>query len=85
MNFETFIGLEIHIQLITETKIFCGCKSKFGDEPNSNVCPVCLGYPGVLPALNEEAVKLSYIVCRAMNCKLAEKGVFERRIIFIRI
>ncbi len=77
--YETFIGLEIHIQLLTETKIFCGCKSKFGDEPNSNVCPVCLGYPGVLPALNEEAVKLSYIVCRAMNCELATNGVFERK------
>ncbi len=79
INYETFIGLEIHIQLLTETKIFCGCKSKFGDKPNSNVCPVCLGYPGVLPALNEEAVKLSYIVCRAMNCTLADYGVFERK------
>ena len=78
-GYETFIGLEIHIQLLTDTKIFCGCKSKFGDKPNSNVCPVCLGYPGVLPALNEHAVKLSYIVCRAMNCKLAEYGVFERK------
>ena len=78
-GYETFIGLEIHIQLLTETKIFCGCKSKFGDKPNSNVCPVCLGYPGVLPALNEHAVKLSYIVCRAMNCDLAKYGVFERK------
>ncbi|MBI9107169.1 MAG: Asp-tRNA(Asn)/Glu-tRNA(Gln) amidotransferase subunit GatB [Spirochaetales bacterium] len=78
-EYETFIGLEIHIQLLTETKIFCGCKSKFGDEPNSNVCPVCLGYPGVLPALNEEAVRLSYIVCRAMNCRLSENAMFERK------
>ncbi|MDC7125305.1 MAG: Asp-tRNA(Asn)/Glu-tRNA(Gln) amidotransferase subunit GatB [Spirochaetales bacterium] len=78
-KYDTFIGLEIHIQLLTETKIFCNCKSNFGDEPNSNVCPVCLGYPGVLPALNEEAVKLSYIVCRAMNCDLAKEGVFERK------
>ena len=78
-NYETFIGLEIHIQLLTETKIFCGCKSRFGDGPNTNVCPVCLGYPGVLPALNEHAVKLSYIVCRAMNCELAREGVFERK------
>ena len=77
--YETFIGLEIHIQLLTDTKIFCGCKSKFGDKPNSNVCPVCLGYPGVLPALNEHAVKLSYIVCRAMNSNLATEGVFERK------
>ena len=78
-KYETFIGLEIHIQLLTETKIFCGCKSKFGDQANSNVCPVCLGYPGVLPALNEHAVELSYIVCRAMNCDLAMEGVFERK------
>ena len=78
-NYETFIGLEIHIQLLTETKIFCDCKSKFGDKPNSNVCPVCLGYPGVLPALNEHAVELSYIVCRAMNCDLAKEGMFERK------
>ena len=77
--YETFIGLEIHIQLLTETKIFCGCRSKFGDEPNSNVCPVCLGYPGVLPALNGEAVKLSYIVCSAMNCELSKNAVFERK------
>ena len=77
--YETFIGLEIHIQLLTDTKIFCGCKSQFGDKPNSNVCPVCLGYPGVLPALNEHAVKLSYIVCRAMNCDLAKEGMFERK------
>ncbi|MDC7226143.1 MAG: Asp-tRNA(Asn)/Glu-tRNA(Gln) amidotransferase subunit GatB [Spirochaetales bacterium] len=78
-SYETFIGLEIHIQLLTETKIFCGCKSKFGDKPNSNVCPVCLGYPGVLPALNEHAVELSYKVCRAMNCDLAKEGMFERK------
>ena len=77
--YDTFIGLEIHIQLLTETKIFCGCRSKFGDKPNSNVCPVCLGYPGVLPALNEHAVRLSYIVCRAMNCDLAKEGMFERK------
>ncbi len=78
-KYETFIGLEIHIQLLTETKIFCDCKSSFGDKPNTNVCPVCLGYPGVLPALNERAVELSYIVCRAMNCELAKDAVFERK------
>ena len=78
-NYETFIGLEIHIQLLTETKIFCDCRSSFGDKPNSNVCPVCLGYPGVLPALNGHAVELSYRVCRAMNCDLAKEGVFERK------
>lgn len=76
---ETFIGLEIHIQLLTKTKIFCGCKNEFGAPPNTNVCPVCMGYPGVLPALNKEAVRKAYIVCRALNCHLNEKAVFERK------
>ena len=76
---ETFIGLEIHIQLITKTKIFCGCRNSFGDPPNTNICPVCLGYPGVLPVLNGEAVRKSYILCRALNCSLGEKAVFDRK------
>lgn len=79
MEFETFIGLEIHMQLITNTKIFCSCKNSFGDPPNTNVCPVCMGYPGVLPCLNEEAVRKSYIMCLAMNCHLNEKAVFDRK------
>jgi len=79
MDYQIFIGLEIHIQLLTKTKIFCGCPNRFGDEPNTNVCPVCLGYPGVLPSLNEEAVKKSYLVARALNCRLSEKAVFERK------
>ena len=65
---ESFIGLEIHIQLLTKTKVFCNCKNEFTHVPNSHVCPVCMGYPGVLPVLNEEAVRKAYIVCRAMNC-----------------
>lgn len=77
--FETFIGLEIHIQLITQTKIFCGCRNSFGDPPNTNVCPVCMGYPGVLPVLNEEAVRKSYLMCLALNCTLSEKAVFDRK------
>ncbi|MCQ2604030.1 MAG: Asp-tRNA(Asn)/Glu-tRNA(Gln) amidotransferase subunit GatB [Spirochaetia bacterium] len=76
---ETFIGLEIHIQLLTKTKIFCNCKNEFSHIPNTNVCPVCMGYPGVLPRLNEEAVRKAYIVCRALNCHLNEKAVFERK------
>jgi aspartyl-tRNA(Asn)/glutamyl-tRNA(Gln) amidotransferase subunit B len=79
MDYQIFIGLEIHIQLLTKTKIFCGCPNRFGDEPNTNICPVCLGYPGVLPSLNEEAVKKSYLVARALNCRLSEKAVFERK------
>lgn len=79
MDYQIFIGLEIHIQLLTRTKIFCGCPNRFGDEPNTNVCPVCLGYPGVLPSLNGEAVKKSYLVARALNCRLSEKAIFERK------
>jgi len=77
--FQSYIGLEIHIQLTTASKVFCGCRAAFGGEPNTNVCPVCLGYPGVLPALNEEAMRLSYLVARALNCSLNEQAVFERK------
>lgn len=77
--YQSFIGLEIHIQLLTETKIFCGCRAAFGDEPNSNVCPVCMGYPGVLPALNERAMHMAYLVARALNCTLAPQTGFDRK------
>ncbi len=77
--YQTFIGLEIHIQLLTKTKVFCGCRAAFGDEPNTNVCPVCMGYPGVLPALNEEAIKMAYIVAKALNCTLNPMAIFERK------
>jgi len=78
-KYQTFIGLEVHIHLITESKVFCGCKNVFGSEPNTNVCPVCMGYPGVLPSLNKEAVKKAYQVAMALNCHLNEKAVFERK------
>ncbi len=77
--YQSFIGLEIHIQLLTETKVFCGCRAAFGDEPNTNVCPVCLGYPGVLPTLNEAAIRMAYIVARTLNCTLTEQTLFERK------
>ncbi len=79
MKYESFIGLEIHIHLLTESKVFCSCSMKFGEEPNTNVCPVCMGYPGVLPVLNEQAVKYSYMVCKALNCELSRHAVFERK------
>ncbi len=79
MKYQTFIGLEVHIQLLTNTKIFCGCRNSFGDEPNTNVCPVCMGYPGVLPSLNQEAVRMSYLVAMALNCHLNKSAVFERK------
>jgi aspartyl-tRNA(Asn)/glutamyl-tRNA(Gln) amidotransferase subunit B len=77
--YQSFIGLEIHIQLTTRSKVFCGCRAAFGEEPNTNVCPVCLGYPGVLPALNREAVRQAYLVARALDCRLNPMGVFERK------
>ncbi|NQT57570.1 MAG: Asp-tRNA(Asn)/Glu-tRNA(Gln) amidotransferase subunit GatB [Bacteroidetes bacterium] len=77
--FQTFIGLEIHIHLLTKTKVFCGCKSAYGDKPNTNICPVCLGYPGVLPTVNEEALKMSYMVGVATNCELSTHTLFERK------
>lgn len=73
------IGLEIHIRLSTKTKIFCACKANYGDEPNTNVCPVCMGYPGSLPALNEEAMRMGYALAKALNCTLAPSCMFERK------
>ncbi|MCF7948979.1 MAG: Asp-tRNA(Asn)/Glu-tRNA(Gln) amidotransferase subunit GatB [Spirochaetia bacterium] len=78
-EYRTFIGIEIHIQLLTNTKVFCECPVGFGDEPNTNVCPICLGYPGVLPALNEEALFKAYQVATALNCRLSPSTVFERK------
>jgi aspartyl-tRNA(Asn)/glutamyl-tRNA(Gln) amidotransferase subunit B len=77
--YQSFVGLEIHIQLLTRSKVFCSCRAAFGEEPNSNICPVCMGYPGVLPALNEEAVRQAYLVCAALECRLNESGIFERK------
>lgn len=77
--YQSFIGLEVHIHLLTKTKVFCGCRAAFGDEPNTNVCPVCMGYPGVLPALNAEAMRMSAVVARALNCAISPVTWFERK------
>lgn len=77
--YDSFIGLEIHIQLLARTKVFCSCRAAFGGEPNTNVCPVCMGYPGVLPALNEQAIRMAYVVSRALNCELSDNAVFDRK------
>jgi aspartyl-tRNA(Asn)/glutamyl-tRNA(Gln) amidotransferase subunit B len=77
--YQSFVGLETHIHLSTQSKMFCSCKAHFGDEPNTNVCPVCLGYPGVLPVVNQEAVRLGYLVAKALNCELSPISVFERK------
>jgi aspartyl-tRNA(Asn)/glutamyl-tRNA(Gln) amidotransferase subunit B len=78
-KYQSFIGLEVHIHLLTKTKVFCGCRSVFGGEPNTNVCPVCMGYPGALPSLNIEAMRMGCLVARALNCGIPEKTWFERK------
>ena len=77
--FDSFVGLEIHIQLDTRSKVFCGCPAAFGGDPNTRVCPVCLGFPGVLPALNREAARMAYVVAQAVGCALSAEAVFERK------
>jgi len=78
-RYEAVIGLEVHAQLKTQTKAFCGCSTRFGDAPNSNVCPVCLGLPGALPVLNRRAVELAVRVSLALRCKIHERSVFARK------
>ena len=77
-TWETVIGLEVHVELATATKLFCGCPNRFGDEPNTNVCPVCLGLPGSLPVLNENVVELSIRLGRALGCEV-RRAVFARK------
>lgn len=78
-KYEAVIGLEVHAQLLTETKLFCGCSTKFGNPPNTNVCPVCLGHPGVLPVLNKKAVEYAVLMGLATSCTINEKSVFARK------
>ena len=77
--FEPVIGLEVHAQLKTKTKIFCGCSTKFGEPPNANTCPVCTGMPGVLPVLNKKAVDLAIKTALATNSKIARQSRFDRK------
>jgi len=78
-KYEPVIGLEVHAQLLTRTKIFCGCSTRFGDPPNSNVCPVCLGLPGTLPVLNKRAVEMGIRAALALNCTVRERSRFARK------
>jgi aspartyl-tRNA(Asn)/glutamyl-tRNA(Gln) amidotransferase subunit B len=79
MSWETVIGLEVHVQLATRSKMFCGCSTAFGDPPNTNVCPVCLGLPGALPVPNAEAIRLAARGALALGGRIAERSIFARK------
>jgi len=78
-QYEPVIGLEVHVQLLTTTKIFCGCSTQFGNPPNTNVCPVCLGLPGALPVPNRRAVEFAVLAAMALNCAIRENSIFARK------
>ena len=76
---EAVIGLEIHVQLATRTKMFCGCELSFGDEPNVHTCPVCLAHPGVLPVPNRRAIEFALQIAAALECEVAPRSIFHRK------
>src|ERR1700678_3233007 len=78
-KYEPVIGLEVHVQLLTATKAFCGCLNHFGSEPNTNICPVCLGLPGGLPVLNAKAVEFATLAALAIGCEVRERSIFARK------
>src|SRR5881628_1590021 len=79
MEYEAIIGLEVHAQLLTESKIFCGCSTTFGAPPNSNTCPVCIGLPGVLPVLNRRVVEFALRAALATHCQIARTSRWARK------
>ena len=78
-KYQPVIGLEVHVQLMTETKAFCGCVNRYGGEPNTHVCPTCLGLPGALPVLNRKAVEYAVLAATAIHCEIRERSVFARK------
>ena len=82
--YETVIGLEVHVELATRTKIFCGCSTAFGGAPNTHTCPVCTGMPGSLPVLNKEVVNKAIAVGLATNCTITQNCKFDRKNYFYR-
>jgi len=79
VKYEAVIGLEVHAQMLTDTKIFCGCSTKFGAEPNTQTCPVCIGMPGVLPVLNKKALEFAIRTGLATNCTISPYSRFVRK------
>jgi aspartyl-tRNA(Asn)/glutamyl-tRNA(Gln) amidotransferase subunit B len=78
-KYQPVIGLEVHVQLLTESKAFCGCVNRYGGEPNTHVCPTCLGLPGALPVLNRRAVEYAVLAATALNCEIRERSIFARK------
>ncbi|HHX77729.1 MAG TPA: Asp-tRNA(Asn)/Glu-tRNA(Gln) amidotransferase GatCAB subunit B, partial [Firmicutes bacterium] len=78
-NYEPVIGLEIHVELLKDTKLFCGCPTAFGEGPNTQVCPVCLGLPGHRPLLNKKAVEYTIKAAQALNCSITRYLAFDRK------
>ena len=78
-KYQPVIGLEVHVQLLTESKAFCGCVNKYGGEPNTHTCPTCLGLPGALPVLNRKAVEFAVLAAKAIHCEIREASLFARK------
>ncbi len=78
-KYQPVIGLEVHVQLLTASKAFCGCVNQYGGEPNTHVCPTCLGLPGALPVLNRRAVEFAVLAAKAINCEIRETSIFSRK------
>jgi len=78
-QYQPIIGLEVHVQLLTESKAFCGCINKYGGEPNTHTCPTCLGLPGALPVLNRQAVEYAVLAAKAVHCEIRERSIFARK------
>jgi aspartyl-tRNA(Asn)/glutamyl-tRNA(Gln) amidotransferase subunit B len=78
-KYQPVIGLEVHVQLLTQTKAFCGCKNEYGGEPNTHTCPTCLGLPGALPVLNKQAVEYAVLAAKAIGCEIRETSIFSRK------
>lgn len=79
MNYKTLIGLEIHVELSTNSKMFCGCKNEFGSAPNTNVCPTCLGHPGALPVMNKKALEYAIMAGLSFNCNIRNSFKMDRK------